>query len=98
MIDFAPHARGVILPVRALPGAKSDGIRGIQAGHLKIGVTQVAEKGKANKALRDFIAKQLRLPKSRVELISGATSAQKRFLIHDIDRDTLEAQLHRLLR
>ena len=41
----------MLLPVRAQPGAKSSGVRGEQDGALKVSVTQIAEKGKANKAL-----------------------------------------------
>ena len=34
MIAAAPHARGVVLPVLAHPGAKRDGIIGERAGAL----------------------------------------------------------------
>ena len=56
MIDFEPHAEGWILRVRALPGARRNEVRGEQDGALKVCVTQVAEKGKANGALRDLLA------------------------------------------
>jgi len=48
---FPGDPEGVLLPVRAQPGSRQSGIRGEQAGALKVCVTQVAEKGKANKAL-----------------------------------------------
>ncbi len=75
------HARGTIVPVRAQPGARRNGIRGCQEGALKVSVTQVAEKGKANAALVKVLAKELGLRKSQIHLLSGETSAQKRFLI-----------------
>ncbi len=97
MIALEPHAAGTILPVRAQPGARRNEIRGEQDGMLKVCVTQVAEKGKANKALIEVLAKGLSLRKSQIELLSGETSSQKRFLIRDITPATLSATLTRLL-
>jgi len=93
MIELSDHAEGVILPVRAQAGASKNGIRGEQNGMLKVGVTQIAEKGKANKALAETIAKGLGLKKSHVELLSGETQPQKKFLIRDISRDDLHQRL-----
>lgn len=97
MIDLEPHAAGTILPVRAQPGARRNEIRGEQDGMLKVCVTQVAEKGKANKALIEVLAKGLSLRKSQIELLSGETSSHKRFLVRDITPATLSATLTRLL-
>jgi uncharacterized protein len=93
MIELSDHPEGVILPVRAQPGASKNGIRGEQNGMLKVSVTQIAEKGKANKALAETIAKGLGLKKSQVELLSGETQSQKRFLIRDIGQNELEQRL-----
>ncbi|MFN0021182.1 MAG: DUF167 domain-containing protein [Pirellulaceae bacterium] len=93
MIELSDHAEGVILPVRALAGASKNGIRGEQNGMLKVGVTQIAEKGKANKALAETIAKGLGLKKSQVELLSGETQPQKKFLIRDLSRDELQQRI-----
>lgn len=93
MIELSEHAEGILLPVRAQPGASKNGIRGEQGGMLKVSVTQVAEKGKANKALTETIAKGLGLKKSQVELLSGDTQAQKKFLIRGITRDDLGQRL-----
>src|SRR5437868_7812182 len=93
MIELASHPEGVILPVRAQPGASNNAVRGEQNGMLKVSVTQIAEKGKANKALAETIAKGLGLKKSQVELLSGETQAQKKFLIRGISREELQARL-----
>jgi uncharacterized protein (TIGR00251 family) len=89
MIELTDHAEGVILPVRAQPGAGQNAIRGEQNGMLKVSVTQVAEKGKANKSLIDVLAKGLGLKRSQIELIAGETQPQKRFLIRGVTRDEL---------
>jgi uncharacterized protein (TIGR00251 family) len=93
MIRLEPHAEGVILPVRASPGSRQSGIRGEQEGELKVCVTQIAEKGKANKALLETLATALRLRKSQIELLSGETSHHKRFLVRDISLEELRARI-----
>jgi len=93
MIELTEHSEGVVLPVRAQAGASKNGIRGEQNGMLKVSVTQIAEKGKANKALAETIAKGLGMKKSQVELLTGETQSQKKFLIRGISRQELESKL-----
>jgi uncharacterized protein len=93
MLDLTDHPEGVILPVRAQPGAKANAIRGEQAGALKVAVTQVAEKGKANQALVEVLADKLDLKKSQVELHSGETQREKRFLIRGVTAGELSAKI-----
>jgi uncharacterized protein len=89
MIALECHAEGAILPVRARPGARRNGLGPEHDGHLKVCVTQVAEKGKANGAIVKVLCAQLELRKSQVELLSGETAARKRFLIRDVSVDEL---------
>lgn len=93
MLDLSAHPSGVLLRVRALPGAKRNELRGEQDGALKVSVTQIAEKGKANKAIRDVLVKSLGLSKSQVELIGGFTSGQKTFLCRQHTVDSLRAKI-----
>ena len=83
--------------MRAQPGGRRNEIRGLQQGMLKVSVTQVAEKGKANKALVDVLCRQLGLRKSQIELVSGDTSRQKRFLIREITAAELSARVNAAL-
>jgi uncharacterized protein (TIGR00251 family) len=93
LIELQPHVEGIILPVRAQPGARCDEVRGEQNQALKLAVTQVAEKGKANRAIVELLCKTLGLRKSQVELVSGATSAEKRFLIRQVTEQELREKL-----
>lgn len=53
---------------------------------LEIGVTAVAEDGKANKAVIAALAEALHLPKVRLDIIAGQTSRLKTILIQtDLD-------------
>lgn len=92
-IEISSHPDGVILPVRAQPGASKNALRGEQNGMLKVSVTQIAEKGKANQAIIDVLAKSLDLRRSQIELISGELQPQKRFLIRDISAATLASRI-----
>jgi len=93
MIELLDHTNGIVLLVKAQPGGRKNAIRGEQNGALKVSVTQVAEKGKANAALIDVLAKELRLKRSQIELIAGETQSQKRFLISGVSRDELKTRL-----
>jgi hypothetical protein len=97
MIALTEHPGGVILPVRAQPGARKAGVLGEQAGSLKVAVTAAPEDGKANKALLEVLREALGLKRSQLALIGGETSREKKFFISDITREELAARLARLL-
>ena len=84
MIALEEHPQGVIVPVKAQPGARRNGLAGEHAGALKVQVTQAPEDGKATDAVLDLLADVLQVKRSQVTLLSGATSRQKRFLVTDL--------------
>ena len=84
MIALEEHPQGVIVPVKAQPGARRIGLAGEHAGALKVQVTQAPEDGKATDAVLDLLADVLQVKRSQVTLLSGATSRQKRFLVTDL--------------
>ncbi|MGL4595295.1 MAG: DUF167 domain-containing protein [Thermoguttaceae bacterium] len=85
---WTPHPDGIIVRIRVHAGAGKNEIRGVHDGNLKISVTQAPEKGKANKAICDLIAKEFSLRPSQVEILTGATSSQKTVLLRNIDAAT----------
>lgn len=60
-------------------------------------MTAPPEKGKANKALVELLAKQLGVKKSQVELVSGDTSAKKVFLIRGASLAEIVDRVRQLL-
>ena len=98
MIQLDETPAGIVLPVKAQPGARRNAVVGEHAGALKVAVTQVPEKGKANDAILDVLTKSLDLKRSQLELISGATSSQKKFLVTGISATDLELRIGRLLK
>jgi uncharacterized protein YggU (UPF0235/DUF167 family) len=97
MIVVEPHAEGATLLVKAQAGSRANAVRGEYQGALKVAITQVAEKGKANEALIDVLAKALRVRASQVQLIRGLTSSQKRFLVRGVTTEQLLEKLARAL-
>ena len=97
MIALTDHPDGIVLPVRAQPGARANAIRGLRDGALKVAVTQVAEKGKANKALLQLLCKKLSLRRSQLTLLTGETVADKQWLVRDISREELTERITAVL-
>jgi uncharacterized protein (TIGR00251 family) len=97
MIALADHPEGLVLPVRAQPGARKAGVMGEQAGALKIAVTVPPADGRANRALIEVLREILGVKRSQVELLSGAKSRDKRFLLRGLNRADLEARVASLL-
>lgn len=98
MIDLAAHPQGVVLAIRAQPGARANAIRGLHGGAVKVAVKQVAEKGKANEAIVETLAALLGLGRSQVELVSGSSSRQKKVLIRGISAEELRQRLEATLK
>ncbi len=97
MIHVTEHAEGSILVVRAQPGARRNGIAGEVGVAVKIAVSASPDKGKANQAIIEVLRAVLGVKSSQVELLSGFTSRQKRFLIRGWSKPSLEARLSNLL-
>ena len=83
--------------MRAQPGARKNGVQGEQAGSLKVAVTAPPDQGRANQALVEVLRDALGLKRSQVELLSGAMSREKRFLIRGLSKVELESRLAGLL-
>jgi uncharacterized protein (TIGR00251 family) len=97
VIGIAEHPEGWTIPVRAQPGARQTRVVGEQAGALKVAVTAPPEDGRANKALREVLRTALALKRSQLELLAGAASRDKRFLVRGLTRTELEGRVRRLL-
>lgn len=92
-LNLEMDGTAILLPVRAQPRSSKNGIEGVHNGRLKVCVTQVPEKGKANKALLKVLQTALKLKRSQIELYKGKTAALKIFRIHEISRDELYTRI-----
>jgi uncharacterized protein (TIGR00251 family) len=70
-------AAGVRFKVRLTPRSSREAVGGLYGDALKVSVRAPAVDGKANQALIRLLSKRLRVPPSRVVLVSGAASRAK---------------------
>jgi uncharacterized protein (TIGR00251 family) len=75
----------VIIEVTARPGTARRGVIGVTADRLVIGVNSRPEKGKANDELIDYMAREMRVPRSALLIVHGETSRRKtiRIVTHE---------------
>ena len=83
----------VVMSVRAAPGASRERIVGILGDALKIAVSAPPEKGRANQRIIELLTELLGLPARSVQLLSGAASRDKRFVVTGISAAELRARL-----
>ena len=73
-------APGTVFDLRVTPKAARNAVLR-EGDRLSVRVTAVPEAGKANAAVTKLLSKALGVPKSRITLIKGETSRDKRFRI-----------------
>lgn len=70
--------RPLYLRIKVLPkSAKNEVVEIMDDDTIKVRIKAVPEKGKANKALIDFIAQTLAIDKNNISIISGKTDQLK---------------------
>jgi len=84
---------GVIIRIRLSPRSHTNAVAGIIDDAVKIRLQAPPVDGKANKALIRFVAKKLKLPSSRIVLLSGQTSRSKRLAVSGMDVGAVEQRL-----
>jgi uncharacterized protein YggU (UPF0235/DUF167 family) len=100
MVPWRICETGITVALRVTPRGGRDAVDGVETradgrSVLKLRVRAIAEGGEANRAVTEFLAKSLGLPKARVRLLSGATSRSKQIAI-DGDGAALCAALEAL--
>ena len=70
-----------VIQVKAKPNARASSLTRQDDGTWLAQLKSAPVDGKANASLVAFLAEQLDVPRSQVELISGATSRQKRLRV-----------------
>ena len=86
-----PAGCRLILRVRA--GSRREGILGARGEALKIAVNAAPERGRANRAVLDLLARDLDIPASRLRLLTGEVSPDKTVLIEGMTSEELRRRL-----
>jgi uncharacterized protein len=86
--------RDCYFKVKVVPASSKTVVVGVLDGMLKLRVTAVPEKGKANKSIIAFLAKKLGVNKRTVTITSGAGSPVKQIRILEISVDDVLERLN----
>lgn len=96
-VELSAVTGGVVLFIRAQPGARRTEVTGVHDGALKVRIAAPPVDDRANDALVAFLAKAFGLRRSSVTIRSGSTSRRKRIKLDDVDLDEARAVLTALL-
>lgn len=91
------HAHGSALSVIVVPRAARSSIEQLADGAIQVRVTAPPVDGAANAVLLRFLSGIFDVPRSRLEIISGASSRRKRITVSGLPPDGLETGLHAAL-
>ena len=92
-LQITEDAGGCAFRVRVAPGSGRDEIVGKHGDAIKIRLKAQPVKGKANRALCEFLAERLTVSRRDVEIISGQTSRWKRVRVEGVSADAIRALL-----
>lgn len=65
------------ISVKVKPNSRENSVKELENGVFEVKVTDPPEKGKANEKVIELISKYMKIPKSKIEIISGLNSKQK---------------------
>ncbi len=75
---FTPNST---IRIKVKPGAKQNSINGFIEidgySYLKISIKQIPEKGKANDEIINFLSSLVKVPKSKIQIVSGQKAQYK---------------------
>jgi len=92
-VVLVPYGESWAFGVKAMPGARRNGVCGEHDGCLKVAVSQPPEKGKANAAIVDVVAAALGVARRQVAIVAGETNARKKLCVSGIEADELARRL-----
>lgn len=81
MLPVEKKSNGLLISIYVQPKSAKNQIAGLHNNALKIRITAPPTDNKANKMCLKFLAKQLGLPPSSLEVVKGQTSRSKQVFI-----------------
>ena len=82
-----------ILRLRIVPNAKRSEVVGLHGEAIKVKIQAPAMEGKANEALREFLAERLNLPVRALEIVAGEKSRDKLIAVEGLELDEARDRL-----
>ena len=86
--------KGSALAVRVTPRASRNEIVDLlEDGTIKVRIAAPPADGEANETLIEFMAEILGVPKSRLDIVAGATGRDKLIAVLDMDVETAHSRI-----
>lgn len=92
MDNFYKHTdNGILLNIKVVPNSSKTIIMGIETAgiveeqFLKIKISSPANENKANEELIKFLSKELKIPKSSIEIVKGQKNKEKKLLLKQME-------------
>ena len=82
-----------IIKIKLIPRSSRNEIIGKENNAIKMKLTAPPVEGKANKALVQFLAKKLGVPKRDIEIVSGEHSREKSLKINGLSIEEVMGKL-----
>ena len=92
---FKGDGDGTVVIMRIQPGAKRSSVCGMYGDAVKVAVQAPPVDGRANAALREFLAARLRVPQRAVTLLSGQSGRDKRLRIAGRTPEQVQEELEK---
>ena len=86
---------GILLKIKIVPNSSKNAII-FEEGFIKVKITAQPIENKANKALVEYLSKELKVAKSFIEILRGETSKEKTLFINISDDKKREEIISRL--
>jgi len=81
------------MQIRVVPRAKRNSVEIGSDGQVKVRVTAVPERGKANAAVIALLSKRIGVPKRDIEIVRGHTARDKTVRVEGATRDEVIKKL-----
>ena len=97
LVSLRADAGGVLVPVRAQPRARRDGLLGLWHGALRVGTTKAPEDGRATESISCCLADSLGVPRSAVRCVVGPQHRDKLYRVAGLTPAQAGARLREAL-
>jgi len=87
----------VVIEVTARPGASRRGVIGVSGGRLVVAIHSQPDKGKANDELIEYLAREMRVPRSALLIVRGETSRRKTIRVVTHEPARVATRLRRMV-
>ena len=90
---LTPTRDGALIRIHLVPRASSSSVEGTHGDALTVRLDAPPVDGKANRALVEFVAERLEIPRSAVVLVRGETSRAKTLQVTGLAAETIRSRL-----